>query len=699
MNAKLSGLAVILLLGACAPEPRNPFFEEWSTPFGVPPFDQIRIEHYLPAFEKGMAEHDKEIAAIVANKEAPSFANTIEAFDNSGVLLQKTASVFFNLKEADATPEMDSLAAIIYPLTTRHSDNISMNAELFARIRTVYENRATLGLNREQTMLLEDTYEGFVRGGAALQGAQKDRLRQINERLSTLQLEFDNHLRAETNAFELVIENKEDLAGLPESFIAMAADDAKKAGKEGKWVITLQRSSCMPFLQSSSRRELREKVFKAYTVRGNQGNENDNKANLAEQVKLNTEKAQLLGFPSYAAFKLDNKMAKTPEAVNELMQKIHDPALEAAKKEVEEMTRIVRAEGDTFTVAAWDYAYYAEKVRRERYNLDEAMVQPYFKLENVLQGIFEVSGKLYGLRFSPLATLPLYHPEAVTFQVTEEDGKEVGILYFDFFPRATKSQGAWMTSFRDQQRDTAGNRIQPIVSIVCNFTRPSGETPALLTMDEVETIFHEFGHGLHGLLSDVNYRGQAGTSVPTDFVELPSQIMEHWAFHPEVLPLYAKHYKTGEPMPKELINKIVESAKFNQGFMTTELVAASMLDMKYHQRTDTTLITDVNAFEKQAIEEIGMISQIVPRYRSTYFAHIFAGGYTAGYYSYLWSEVLDADAFESFREKGVFDRETATSFRKSILERGGTEEPMVMYTRFKGAEPKIEPLLEGRGLL
>ena len=699
MNSILSGIAMILLLSACAPEPRNPFFEEWNTPFGVPPFDQIRTEHYLRAFEKGIAEHEKEIAAIVANKEAANFDNTIGALDLSGSLLQKTASVFFNLKEADATPQMDSLAAIIYPLTTRHSDNISMNEGLFSRIRTVYEARASMGLSREQELLLEDTYKGFVRGGAALDTAKKGRLREINERLSTLELDFETHLRAETNAYELVIENKEDLAGLPESFIATAADDAKTAGKEGKWVVTLQRSSCMPFLQSSSRRPLREQVFKAYISRGNQNNANDNKANLAEQVVLRTEKARLLGFQSYAAFVLDNKMAKTPEAVNELMQKIHDPALAVAKKEVEEMTRIVRAEGDTFTLAAWDYAYYAEKVRRERYNLDEAMVQPYFKLDNVLQGIFDVCGKLYGLKFSPLSTLPLYHPEATTFQVTEEDGKEVGILYFDFFPRPTKSQGAWMTNFRGQQRDSEGNRIQPIVSIVCNFTRPSGETPALLNMDEVETLFHEFGHGLHGLLSDVTYRGQAGTSVPTDFVELPSQIMEHWAFHPEVLKMYAKHYKTGAPMPEELIKKIVESAKFNQGFTTTELVAASMLDMKYHQRTDTTLIKDVNAFEVQALNEIGMIPQIEPRYKSTYFRHIFTGGYTAGYYSYLWSEVLDADAFESFREKGVFDRETATAFRKNILERGGTEEPMIMYKKFKGAEPRIEPLLEGRGLL
>ena len=697
---KLSGtLMLLLLLSACTSKTYNPFFEEWDTPFGVPPFDNIKTEHYLPAFKQAISDHDKEIQDIVADKQKSDFNNVIEALERSGELLDRVSSVFFNIKEADATPEMDSLASVIYPMVTRHNDDILMNEALFDKIKQVYGSRLSLSLNREQEILLEDTYSNFVRGGAGLNKEEKNRLKEINEKLSSLELNFETNVRNETNDFELLIEKEEDLSGLPATFIAMAADEAKSKDKEGKWIITLQRSSCMPFLQSSDIRELREKVFKAYISRGDNDNNSDNKNNISEQVALRTEKAILLGFPSYAAFVLDNKMAKTPEAVNGLMKQIHDPALEVAKMDVLDMNKLIRKAGGNFSLEAWDYAYYAEKIRKERFNLDESMVQPYFRLENVLQGVFDVSSNLFGIKFNKLNTLPLYHPEAVTYQVTEADGKEVGILYFDFFPRATKSQGAWMTSFRTQSRDSEGNRVQPIVSIVCNFTRPSGEAPALLTMDEVETLFHEFGHGLHGLLSDVTYKSQAGTSVATDFVELPSQIMEHWAFHPEVLKMYAKHYKTGETIPDDLIEKIVKSGTFNQGFNTTELVVASMLDMKYHQRTDISPINDIRTFEKQALSEIGLIREIEPRYKSTYFRHIFTGGYTAGYYSYLWSEVLDADAFESFKEKGIFDKETALSFRKNILERGGTERPMIMYVRFKGAEPGIEPILRNRGLM
>ncbi len=685
---------------SCTQKSNNPFLSEYKTPFGVPPFNEIKPEHYLPAMEEGIKQHEAEIAAIVNNKETPTFANTIEAFEYSGDLLNRVTAVFFNVKEADATPVMDSIAGVAMPMVTKHGDNIWLNAGLFARVKQVYEQRESLNLHNDQLRLVEKIYKGFARGGANLDAAQQARLREINERLSVLELNFEANVRAETNAFQLVLENNADLAGLPASLIAAAAQDAKDRGMDGKWVFTLDKPSIMPFLQYAENRALREKIMTGYLMRGDRNNANDNKANIVEQVSLRAEKAQLLGYPSYAAYVIDEKMAKTPERVNAFLAELWTPSLHLSKKEAADMQAMIKSEGKNFTLASWDWSYYAEKIRKQRYDLNEDELLPYFKLENVLQGAFDVANKLYHITFTPLSNVPVYHPEATVYEVKDDKGALVGILYFDFFPRPTKAVGAWMTEFRTQHRTQKGEDVRPVVSIVCNFTKPVGDKPALLNIDEVETLFHEFGHGLHGLLSQNTYRNISGTNVPTDFVELPSQIMENWAVHPDVLKLYAKHYETGEVIPDALIAKMEKSAKFNKGFETVENIAACMLDMAYHSRTTTAPIADVDKFEKHLLDSIGLIPQIPPRYRSTYFKHPFTGGYTAGYYSYLWSQVLDADAFSAFIETGdVFNQTLAESFRKNVLERGGSEEPMELYKKFRGAEPQPAAMMKRNGMI
>jgi peptidyl-dipeptidase Dcp len=677
----------------------NPFFEAYTTPYEVPPFDKILNIHYLPAFQEGMKQQNIEIEQITNNKEAPGFTNTIEALDRSGDLLTRVSAVFFNVKEANTNDSINAIAEEVAPLLSQHRDAILLNEALFAKVKVVYDQKESLQLNTEQARLLEETYKNFVRGGANLTPDKKEELKKVNEQLSLLELKFDKNLLAETNGFKMVIENKEDLAGLPENVIAGAAEQAKADGMEGKWVFTLQKPSWIPFVTYSEKRELREKIYKAMYNRANNDNENDNKAVINQFVNLRLQKANILGYESWSAYVLDNTMAKKPENVYNLLQKVFNPAIIRAKEEVADMQKMVDKEGGNFKIESWDWWYYAEKVRKAKYDLDEEQLRPYFEVNNVRDGAFAVANKLYGLTFTKLENMPLYHPECQVYEVKDADGSHIGVIYLDFFPRESKKGGAWMTNYREQKITAEGKNIRPVVSLTCNFSKPVGDKPALLSYDEVETFFHEFGHGLHGLLSQCTYVSIAGTNVSRDFVELPSQIMEHWAAEPEVLKMYAKHYQTGEVIPQELIDKMDKAGKFNQGFVTSEFIAAAFLDMDFHTITKPGDI-DVNDFEKKSMEKIGLISEIIPRYRPTYFAHAFSWGYSSGYYSYTWAEVLDADAFNAFKETGdIFNQDVANSFRKNILERGNTDEPMKLYLNFRGKEPGIEPLLKNRGLL
>jgi peptidyl-dipeptidase Dcp len=676
----------------------NPLLLSFNTPFEVPPFDLIKNEHYEPAFNRGMQEQVDEIENIVNNSASPDFANTIEALERSGAILSSVSSIFFNLNSANTSDEMQAIAQRIAPKLSKHSDDIYLNEKLFQRVKAVYEQKEMLQLSGEQKMLLEETYKAFVRGGAAVVPEQQARFREINEQLSLLTLQFGQNVLAETNAYALVVDNKEDLSGLPEALVDAAAEEAKNRDLAGKWVFTLNNPSVMPFLQYADNRNLREKIFKAYMQRGNQGNEYDNKEIIQSLAALRAERAAILGYKNHAAYVLEESMAKTPEQVNRLLEQLWKAALPVAKQEAKDLQAKIKSEGHNFELASWDWRYYAEKVRQEKYNFDENSMKPYFSLENVTEGVFSVCKNLFGLQFEQRLDLPVYHEEAVAYEVKEADGSHVGILYMDFHPRASKRGGAWMTSYRQQSRTPEGKMVHPVISIVCNFSRPTADAPALLTFDEVTTYFHEFGHALHGLLSNVQYRSLSGTNVPRDFVELPSQILENWAGEPEVLKLFAKHYETGEVIPDALLEKKKKAGLFDQGFATGEYLAASLLDMQYHLLPKGSKIEDIEAFESKAMTDIGLIDAIPPRYKSTYFQHIFAGGYSAGYYSYIWSAVLDADAFEVFKQKGFFDPASATSFRKNILEKGGTEDPMVLYRSFRGAEPDIDPLLRRRGL-
>ncbi len=687
-----------LLMVSCSTKSNNPLLQTWDTPFGVPPFAQIQEKHFLPAYKEAMKQHNAEIDAILNNNEEPTFENTIEALEYSGLLLSKVSNVFSPLRSANTNDEMQAIAKELSPLQTKHSDDINLNPQLFERVKAVYEKKDELNLTDEQAKLLKDTYDGFVRQGANLPDDKKEELRAINEELSMLTLKFGENVLAETNDFKLVLDNEADLAGLPQWLIDQAADAAQENELDGKWVFTLHKPSWIPFLQYSIRRDLREKLYTAWMHIGDNGNELDNKDIISKIVSLRVKRANLLGFDSHAAYVLDNNMAKTPENVYDLLYQVWNPALNRAKAEAYDMQKMIDQDGGDFKLASWDWWYYAEKIRQDKYALSDDVLKPYFQLENVKQGVFDVCKNLYGLQFVEMTDVPVYHDDAMAYEVKEADGTHVAVLYMDFHPRASKRSGAWMTEFRGQYKKD-GENIAPIVSIVMNFSKPTGDLPSLLTLDEVETFFHEFGHALHGMLSDCTYPSQAGTGVRRDFVELQSQIMENWATHPEVMKSYAKHYQTGESIPDELIAKIDASSKFNQGFQTVEYTAASFLDMNYHTLTDTAPIEDVDAFEAESMNKIGLISEIIPRYRSGYFQHIFAGGYSSGYYSYLWAEVLDADAFEAFKETSLFDQATALSFREHILERGGTEEPMVLYRQFRGRDPEITPLLKRRGLM
>ncbi len=697
-----AGLAIVL--GACSSQQKsdvaettpNPFFTEYTTPYGVPPFDQIEVAHYKPALLKGMEEQTKEVEAIVSNPEEPTFENTIVALDQCGQLLQKAMYAFSGQSSVNTNDEIQELEREIYPMLSKHSDDISLNPALFARVKAVYENQAKFNLDKEQKKLLEETYKGFVRGGANLSEADQAKLRELNSEISMLQLTFGQNVLKETNAFQLVIDNEADLAGLPEDVKVKAAETAKEMGKEGKWIFTLHNPSVMPFLQYADNRELRKQIFEAYINRGNNNNENDNKEVVKKLVTARLEKAKLMGYKDYAAYVLEVNMAKDEKNVYDLLNQVWTPALAKAKEELADINAEIKKEGGDFEAAGWDWRYYFEKAKKAKFNVDENEMRPYFELGHVREGIFYVANKLYGITFNELKDIPKPDPDAFAFECKDKDGTLLGVLYMDFFTRPGKGGGAWCGGYRSQTYEN-GKRVVPIVTTVFNFSKPAEGQPALLTADETETVFHEFGHALHSLFGDVHYYGVS--DVPRDFVELPSQVDEHWAFEPEVLKVYAKHYQTGEVIPQALVEKMTNAGKYGQGFATTEYVAASLLDMDYHVLKEIPKDFDIEKFEAQKMSDRGLISQIPPRYRTTYFGHTMEGGYTAGYYSYMWAEVLDCDAFQAYVETGdIFNQTVAQKFRQYVLTPGGIDDAMDMYVNFRGKKPSIEPLLKNRGL-
>ena len=663
-------LTFSIVMAAVSCTTKNPFLTEWNTPYGIPDFTQIQESHYIPAIEAGIAQQQSEIEAIIANTEAPTFANVVEAYERSGAILDRVTLVLFNVSESDATESLQKIVEQALPLISVHSDNIFMNPGLFQKVDALYKDIDNLGLNQEQRMTLKNLHNAFVKNGIALGEAEQARMREINMELSSLSNTFGNNLLAENNAFA-----QEFGVSVSEYGGAMA---------------------------STEDRALREKMFKAYASRGNNGNEYDNKELMVKMMALRIEKANLLGYENPAQMILADKMAGNPETVDTFLASIMAPAVAKAKEEIADMQVFMDEDIKAGLLPAgskiepWDWAYYTEKVRKAKYALDEEQTKPYFQMENVRQGVFDLTTKLWGLQYEKLEDIPVYHEDVEGFKVTDADGSLIGIILTDYFPRSTKRGGAWMTNFVNQEI-VDGVETRPVIVNVGNFAKPTADKPSLLSLDNVETLFHEFGHALHGLLSQCTYKSVSGTSVARDFVELPSQIMENWAFQKEVLADYARHYQTGEVIPDSLVAKIEAAANFNQGFMTTELAAAAILDMKWHELTSAEGL-DPMAFEAQACAEMGLIDEIIPRYRSTYFAHIFSGGYSAGYYSYLWAEVLDKDAFELFMQKGIFDKETAMSFRRNVLEKGGSDEPMDLYRRFRGADPDAGALLRGRGL-
>ena len=686
----------IVALTACGTKHDNPVLADSALPFGAPEFSKYQSTDYEAAFMEGLAEQRAEIDAIANSNSSPTFDNTIAALERSGKKLAKVTGIFFNLNETDADDVMRETEKKLSPILTEHSAYMTMNEELFHRIKILYDSKHAIGLTREQEMVLDKYYRMFVKGGALLDADKKAQLMEIEKQLSLASIEFGENALAETNAFQLVITDEKDLSGLPQSSINAAREAAKAAGKEG-WMFTLHKPSWIPFLQYADNRELRRQMYLGYINRGNNNNENDNKEVIARILKLRQQKAHLFGYETFADYQLEDKMAKTPEAAYNLLMTIWNATLPKAKAEAEELQKMMDAEGKGEKLEAWDWWYYTEKLREAKYALSESELRPYFSLDNVRKGAFMVSEKLFGMKFQPVEGLDVYHPEVETFEVLDADGSHLALFYTDYFPRATKRAGAWMNNIVEAS-NIDGENQRPMIVNVGNFTAPTGDTPSLLTIDETRTLFHELGHALHGFLTQTKYPSVSGTSVARDFVELPSQIMEHWAIEPEVLKTYALHYKTGEPITDELIAKMQAASSFNSGFETMELVGAALLDMEFHMLTDYTDF-EANAFEKSVADKIGLLPQIAFRYRGPYFSHVFSGGYAVGYYSYLWAEVLDADGFEAFREKGIFDEATGRSFRKNILEMGGSEEPMTLYKRFRGAEPNPEALLRNRGLI
>ena len=696
-------IATSLLVSSCRSKEdssnlkNNPFMEEWNTPYGVPPFAEIKPEHYLPAFEEGMRQQKEVVETIVNNSEDPTFGNTIIPLEYSDELLNKVSMVFLNLMECCNSDDMERLADTILPMLSAHGDDIMLNDKLFQRVKKVYQNREKENLNAEQLRLLEETYKGFVRGGANVPADKQPRFREINEKLAMLTQKFGNNVLKATNKYKLVVADSLRLKGLTAEQLANAREVANADAKtKGKYAFTLDMPTLEPFLMNCADRELRKEIWTAYSTRCLDG-EFDNSAIINEIVNLRIERAHILGYDHYADYVLDDCMAKNAENVYQLLNQVWQPALAKAKEEAAQYQAMIRKEGGHFTLEPYDWRYYAEKLRREKYDLDDQLIRPYFSLDTAQKGLFMVCNKLYGLTFKENKDIPVYQEDVKAYEVIDHN-EVIAIVYMDFFPRESKRSGAWMTNFREQYWTREGQNVIPVVSLVFNFTKPSGDKPSMLNVDELQTLFHEFGHALHSILSRCHYRSLSGTNVPRDYVEMPSQFMEHFATEPEILKMYAHHYKTGETIPDELIRKMEASATFGQGFINTELLAASLLDMDYHTLTEKTDISQPD-FENQQMAKIGLISSIISRYRSPYFQHIFSGGYGAGYYSYTWAAVLDNDAFEAFREHGVFDQTTATAFRTHILERGNTDDPMNLYVAFRGRKPSIEPLLKNRGLM
>jgi peptidyl-dipeptidase Dcp len=698
MNTTAFALAALSVAPLVAQDPTvqaNPFFREWKTPFGVPPFSEIKEEHFLPALKEGMARQKREIEALALSTEAPTFRNTLEALDQSGRFLERVQAVFGNLTGAETNPKLQAINREASPLLSAHRDDINLNDRLWLRVKTVWERRADLKLDPEQARLLELRYKSFVRAGADLSDAKKDQMREVNAELSKLSVAYGDKLLEATKAYKLVIDDAGGLAGLPEGLRAAAAAAAKKAGQEGKWLFTLDGPSIWPFLDYSANRDLRKQLLTAYLERCNQGGSQDTKKLASRIASLRVQKAQLLGYKTWADYVLEENMAKSPAGVYGLLDQIWKPALAVAQRERAELQAMMEKDLPGQKLEPWDWRYYAAKVKQAKYAFDEQEAKPYFAIDRVREGVFHVAGRLYGITFTEQQDVPVYHPEVKAFEVKEKDGRHLGVLLVDYHPRPGKRGGAWCSAYR-AAGFRGGKKVPAIMVNVCNFTRPAGDAPALLTADEVRTLFHEFGHALNGLFYAGRYRGTQGT--PRDFVELPSQVMENWAMEPEVLKVYAKHYKTGEAIPAPLLEKMKKSAKFGQGFATVEYMAASLLDLDWHTLADTKE-RDAMAFEKASLAKWGLLPEIPPRYRTPYFNHIWASGYSAGYYSYIWSAVLDSDAFQAFQEKGdLFDPATAASFRENVLSKGGTAEAMELYKRFRGREPKVDPLLQKRGL-
>ena len=685
---------VLSTIMACTNQ--NPLLIEQNTPYGVPAFDKVKIEHYMPAFEKAIAENKAEIEAIVNNPEAPTFANTIEALDRSGELLDKVVGVFFNVLEADGNDEMNKIAEEVTPLLSELSDGIILNDALFQRVKAVYEQRETLGLNDEQMRLLTETFKSFANNGANLPEDKKTRLKEINQELGLLSLQFGNNVVAETNAYQLFITDEAELKGLPESAKAAAKEEAVAAGRPEAWLFTPKRTSFTPVLQYCENRELRKELLMAYTTRGNHDNENDNKDIIVKTMQLRVEKAQLFGYTNPADYILADCMAKDAKTVDAFLESVWEPSLKAAKREAKELQKLLSQDLPGEKLQPWDWWFYTEKLREAKYDLNEEELKPYFELNNVRNGAFQLAHELFGINFEKLEGMPVYNPEVEVFKVTYADGSLVGILYTDYFPRAGKRPGAWMNNICNQYVDANGVDHRPVIINVGNFNKPTQGNPSLLSMDDVETLFHEFGHALHGLLSKATYKSLAGTNTPRDFVELPSQFMENYCYHPQIMKTYAFHYQTGEVMPDELIEKINRASTFNEGFVMTELLSASILDMDYHKMT-TTDAFDVNAFEEASMKNMQMIPEIITRYRSTFYNHIFTTGYAAGYYSYTWSAVLDADAFAAFVETGdILNPEVAKRYLH-LLEQGGTRDAQELYLEFRGKPADPKHLLKKKG--
>jgi len=670
----------------------NPFLNAYNTPFNVPPFDKIKPGHFVPAFEKGMNDARTELDKIVNNRKEPTFENTIEAYDNMGKLLRDVTAVFTELCGSNTNDSLQKIEVDITPKLAGFKDEIRLNPALFKRIKSVYENKEKFKLDPDQEFLLENLYKEFVRFGANLSPDDQEKLKKINQEISLQCVKFSQNVLAETNDYKMFVGQK-DVAGLPESLVASAAQTAKDAGQDGKYAFTTQRPSVFPFIQYSPDRDLRRKLFSAYCNRGNNGNEYDNNKILAQIIALRAERAKLLGYKTHSHIVLEPRMAKNPENVFNLLNSLWEKAIPVAKNEIKEMQTIINREGGRFKLEASDWWYYAEKLRKEKYDLDDNELLPYFRLENVRDGVFELANRLFGVKFIQRTDIPLPHPDALSYEVTEEDGSHLGVLFMDFYARESKRQGAWCVTYQSHHIEK-GSIVPPIVVVNCNFSRPAGDTPSLLTLDDVSTIFHEFGHALDFMMNKSRYNT---IYQAWDFVELPSQIMEHWVTEPEVLSFYAKHYQTGEVIPASLVEKINKSGFFNQGFSNVEILAASLLDMAYHT-LEAPVNIDIQNFEKEYFNKIGLLPEIVSRYRSTYFLHIMSE-YDAGYYSYTWAAVLDNDAFDAFKEKGIFDKATASSYRKNILEKNGNMDAMQMYINFRGREPGIEPLLKNRGLM